>query len=174
MKLVGLISDTHGRLPEAALGAMAYCDHIIHAGDICDPSILRELQILAPTTAVLGNNDYDEYGKSVTRFAHPVIDGVRFLVAHYPNAVRIGFNGSRAIAPGDPLPKVCVHGHTHIPELLTGRDAYPAGLLMCPGSVSRPRGGFPASVGFIELEAGRIRAARVESLEGEVLLEMGK
>ena len=45
---------------------------------------------------------------------------------------------------------------------------------MCPGSVSRPRGGFPASVGFIELEAGRIRAARVESLEGEVLLEMGK
>ena len=162
MKLVGLISDTHGRLPEAALGAMAYCDHIIHAGDICDLSILRELQILAPTTAVLGNNDYDEYGKSVTR------------LAHHPNDVRIGFNGSRAIAPGDPLPQVCVHGHTHIPELLTGRDAYPASLLMCPGSVSRPRGGFPASVGFIELEAGRIRAARVESLEGEVLLEMGK
>ena len=127
---------------------MAYCDHIIHAGDICDPSILRELQILAPTTAVLGNNDYDEYGKSVTRFAHPVIDGVRFLVAHYPNDVRIGFNGSRAIAPGDPLPQVCVHGHTHIPELLTGRDAYPAGLLMCPGSVSRPRGRFPRVCGL--------------------------
>ena len=35
--------------------------------------ILRELQIMAPTTAVLGNNDYDEYGKNVTRFAHPVI-----------------------------------------------------------------------------------------------------
>ena len=98
MKLVGLISDTHGRLPDAALGALAYCNHIIHAGDICDPGILRELQIMAPTTAVLGNNDYDEYGKNVTRFAHPVIDGVRFLVAHYPNDVRIGFNGSRAAA----------------------------------------------------------------------------
>lgn len=173
MKLVGLISDTHGRLPDAALGALAYCNHIIHAGDICDPGILRELQIMAPTTAVLGNNDYDEYGKSVTRFAHPVIDGVRFLVAHYPNDARIGFNGSRAIAPGDPLPQVCVHGHTHIPEILAGRDAYPASLFICPGSCSRPRGGFPASVGFIELEAGRVRAARVESLDGEVLLEMG-
>lgn len=94
MKLVGLISDTHGRLPDAALGALAYCNHIIHAGDICDPGILRELQIMAPTTAVLGNNDYDEYGKNVTRFAHPVVDGVRFLVAHYPNDARIGFNGS--------------------------------------------------------------------------------
>ena len=160
MKLVGLISDTHGRLPDAALGALAYCNHIIHAGDICDPGILRELQIMAPTTAVLGNNDYDEYGKNVTRFAYPVIDGVRFLVAHYPNDARIGFNGSRAIAPGDPF--------------LTGRDAYPASLFICPGSCSRPRGGFPASVGFIELEAGRVRAVRVESLDGEVLLEMGK
>ena len=148
MKLVGLISDTHGRLPDAALGALAYCNHIIHAGDICDPGILRELQIMAPTTAVLGNNDYDEYGKNVTRFAHPVIDGVRFLVAHYPNDARIGFNGSRAIAPGDPLPQVCVHGHTHIPEILAGRDAYPASLFICPGSCSRPRGGFPAYFSF--------------------------
>ncbi len=171
MKLVGLISDTHGRLPQAAFDALSACDHIIHAGDICDPGILRELRILASVTAVLGNNDYDEYGSSVARFAYPVIDGVRFLVAHYPNDVRIGFNGSRAIAPGDPLPQVCVHGHTHVPEILRGREAYPANLLICPGSCSRPRGGFPASVGFVELEAGRLRAARVESLEGELLLE---
>lgn len=121
---------------------MAYCNHIIHAGDICDPGILRELQIMASTTAVLGNNDYDEYGKNVTRFAYPVIDGVRFLVAHLPNDARIGFNGSRAIAPGDPLPQVCVHGHTHIPEILTGRDAYPASLFICPGSCSRRAAGF--------------------------------
>lgn len=171
MILVGVLSDTHGRLPDSALAAMAGCDHIMHAGDICDPEILSELRAMAPVTAVLGNNDFDEYGESVCRFAHPVIDGVRFLVAHYPNDVRIGFNGSRALAPGDPLPQVCVHGHTHVPELLRGRDAYPASLLLCPGSCTRPRGGFPASVGFIEIEAGRVMAARVESLEGEVLFE---
>lgn len=174
MKLVGLISDTHGRLPEAALGAMAYCDHIIHAGDICDPSILLRAANFGAHHGGAWQQRLRRVRQKRHAVCHPVIDGVRFLVAHYPNDVRIGFNGSRAIAPGDPLPQVCVHGHTHIPELLTGRDAYPASLLMCPGSVSRPRGGFPASVGYIELEAGRIRAARVESLEGEVLLEMGK
>ncbi len=173
MTTVGVLSDTHGLLPDAALAAVAACDHIIHAGDICDPGILCELRALAPVTAVLGNNDFDEYGSDVAAFAHPVIDGVRFLVAHYPNDVRIGFHGSRALAPGDPLPQVCVHGHTHIPELLRGRDAYPANLVLCPGSTTRPRGGFPASVAFLELDAGHVCGARVESLSGEVLLDLG-
>ena len=173
MKLVGLISDTHGRLPDAALGALAYCNHIIHAGDIGGPSVLCELETLAPVTAVLGNNDFDEYGQAVGRFARPVIDGVRFLVAHYPRDVKISFAGSGALAPGDPIPQVCVHGHTHVPEIVTGPEARPATYVVCPGAAFRPRGGFPASVGFIELEAGRVRAARVESLDGEVLLEMG-
>ena len=72
---------------------------------------------------VLGNNDFDEYGERVGRFAHPVIDGVRFLVAHYPRDVKITFAGSAALAPGDPIPQVCVHGHTHVPELVSGPDA---------------------------------------------------
>ena len=93
MTVIGLISDTHGRLPDEALAAMADVDHIIHAGDIGGPEILHALEALAPTTAVLGNNDFDEYGSRVGRFAHPVIDGVRFLVAHYPRDVQIGFNG---------------------------------------------------------------------------------
>ena len=77
---IGIISDTHGTLSDSALALLAEVDHIIHAGDIGGPDILRMLSALAPTTAVLGNNDFDEYGSSVGRFAHPVIDGVRFLV----------------------------------------------------------------------------------------------
>mgnify|MGYP000202345428 CR=1 FL=1 len=100
MTVIGLISDTHGRLPDEALAAMADVDHIIHAGDIGGPEILHALEALAPTTAVLGNNDFDEYGSRVGRFAHPVIDGVRFLVAHYPRDVQIGFNGLRGSGGG--------------------------------------------------------------------------
>ena len=44
MKTVGVISDTHGRLDERAFAELADCDHIIHAGDIGDPAILRELE----------------------------------------------------------------------------------------------------------------------------------
>ena len=51
MTTIGLISDTHGRLPDEALAAMADVDHIIHAGDIGGPEILHELEALAPTTA---------------------------------------------------------------------------------------------------------------------------
>ena len=126
MTVIGIISDTHGQLSEAAYAALADSDHIIHAGDIGNPPILRELETLAPVTAVLGNNDFDEYGQAVSRFAHPVIDGVRFLVAHYPRDVKISFAGSGALAPGDPIPQVCVHGHTHVPEIVTGPEARPA------------------------------------------------
>ena len=89
MTVIGIISDTHGQLSEAAFAALADSDHIIHAGDIGNPAILRELEALAPVTAVLGNNDFDEYGQAVGRFARPVIDGVRFLVAHYTSHVKI-------------------------------------------------------------------------------------
>ena len=83
MKLVGLISDTHGRLPDAALGAWRIAT-ISSCGRHLRPRHFARTADHGAYTAVLGNNDYDEYGKNVTRFAHPVIDGVRFLVAHYP------------------------------------------------------------------------------------------
>ena len=59
MLRIGIISDTHGTLDPRAYAALADCEHIIHAGDIGGVAILRELETLAPVTAVLGNNDFD-------------------------------------------------------------------------------------------------------------------
>ena len=173
MTVVGVISDTHGRLDLKAYEALADCDHIIHAGDIGNPGILRELETLAPVTAVLGNNDFSEYGDSVGRFAHPVINGVKFLVAHYPRDVRISAFGGGALAPGDPIPDVCVHGHTHIPRLEYGKEARPAQFVLCPGSASRPRGDSPRSIAKVVIENGRVRSIRIESLQGTVLAKVG-
>lgn len=86
--LVGVLSDTHGRLPEDAYAELADCDFIIHAGDICGQGIMLELGGLAPVCAVLGNNDYPEYGESVEMVATPRIGGVRFLVTHTPTDLR--------------------------------------------------------------------------------------
>lgn len=170
MTVVGLISDTHGYLSEGALAAMAEVDYIIHAGDIGSPEVLSVLRALAPVTAVLGNNDFDEYGSRVDRFAHPLIDGVRFLVAHYPRDVQIGFNGCAGLAAGDPLPRICIHGHTHIPKLVAGKDAFPADFIVCPGSVSRPCGGFPCAYGLVEIESGCVLSVRIMSLTQGLLL----
>jgi hypothetical protein len=54
-RVVGLISDTHGLLREAALKALAGSDLIIHAGDIGKLEILDALRALAPVVAVRGN-----------------------------------------------------------------------------------------------------------------------
>lgn len=173
MKRVGIISDTHGTLDPRAYAALADCDHIIHAGDIGDPAILHELETLAPVSAVLGNNDFPEYGSAVGRYARPVVEGVRFLVSHYPSHVRITYAGSSALAPGDPIPHVCVHGHTHVPKLETGPEVRPANMLLCPGSAFRPRGGFPRCVAKMEVDDGRILRAHIEGLDGSTVLSWG-
>lgn len=168
--IVGLLSDTHGRLPIKADCALAECDHIIHAGDICDKGILDLLGLYAPVTAVLGNNDYLEYGSGVGRFADVELDGVRLLVCHYPQDV-IGEKAIRALGV-DGYPEVCVHGHTHVPRLVAGEEASPAKLLVCPGSCSMPREGSPATVAKVEVRQGRIVRAKIERIDdGEACLE---
>jgi predicted phosphodiesterase len=54
MPRVGLISDTHGLLRPEAVTFLRGSDYIVHAGDIGDANILRELNPLAPVTAVRG------------------------------------------------------------------------------------------------------------------------
>ena len=173
MTLVGVISDTHGRLDEKAYVALADCDHIIHAGDICGIGILRELETLAPVTAVLGNNDFDEYGPDVGRFAKPVIDDVRFLVAHFPRDVKISKFGHPALAVNEPIPAVCIHGHTHLPRLEYGRAARPASYVVNPGSASYPRGGNSRSIAKIVIENSQVESIVIQSLSGATIMRVG-
>jgi hypothetical protein len=55
--LIGVVSDTHGLLRPELLPALAGVDHILHAGDVGDPTILTELSRIAPVTAIRGNID---------------------------------------------------------------------------------------------------------------------
>ncbi|MBR2789359.1 MAG: YfcE family phosphodiesterase [Eggerthellaceae bacterium] len=171
MATIGIISDTHGTLDPRALDALAGCDVIIHAGDIGSPAILDELGLVAPVIAVLGNCDYPEYGPEVGDWARPVIDGVSFLIAHKPESVQLKGFGCFPLAPGEAYPQVCIHGHTHIPQVRRGGWASPAELVLCPGSATRPLGGSVRSVGRIVVEDGRVKSAQVLDLDGNVICE---
>lgn len=163
--LVGIISDTHGRMSDAAYAEMAECDFIVHAGDIGDPSILDELRNLAPVCAVLGNNDFDEYGHDVRWYANELIGGVRFLVMHTPADLKCALVGrSDVIKPGEPMPEVAVHGHTHVPEIVTGSEARGAGVIICPGSPTRPRNGSKPSVAKVLIEDEHVKKAWIVEL----------
>lgn len=149
MSTVGIISDTHGRISNEALDALAGVDFIIHAGDIGSLDVLMELEAIAPTIAVLGNNDYNvDYGPGVNENATQVIDDVRVFVSHYPK------DAERAAESGEY--DLVIHGHTHVP-----RDEMWNGCrIINPGSAFRPRGGSKRRVALAELEGDEVGAVR--------------
>ena len=62
--LVGLLSDTHIMSPSETLPPQIYSafngvDLILHAGDIWIPSVLDELESVAPVMAAWGDDDYE-------------------------------------------------------------------------------------------------------------------
>ena len=61
--LIGIISDTHGRLPQSVSMVFKQTDLIIHAGDIGDPEIIDDLENIAPTRAVRGNMDMGKWAR---------------------------------------------------------------------------------------------------------------
>lgn len=128
--LVGVISDTHGRLSRAALDAFAGVDHIVHAGDIGGPDIMWELEALAPVSAVLGNNDYDVPGYALPIMATLTLGGVRILVAHEIRPLL------RAVDPAAEGFGVVVTGHSHLPRIEHANGV----LFLNPGSPTRSRG----------------------------------
>ena len=58
--LVGVIADTHGLFDPAVRRHFRGVDHILHAGDIGDRSVIEQLEQIAPVTAVSGNIDNND------------------------------------------------------------------------------------------------------------------
>src|SRR5262249_34811547 len=79
---VGLISDTHGLLRPQAFEAMRGNDFIIHAGDVGDPDILKQLAAIAPVTAVRGNVDVEPWTRSLPETAVLQVGEALIFVVH--------------------------------------------------------------------------------------------
>jgi len=165
MRVIGVISDTHGLLRDEALEALEGSDLILHAGDVGDLAILRRLAEIAPVRAVRGNTDD---GK--TAAALPETDVVDLTS---PNGgvstegrgpLAYLLHGHREIDL-DPVAagfRVIIHGHTHEPSILDRGGV----LYFNPGSAGPRRFDLPVSV-------GKLRVNGVE-VEAEVLhLDLG-
>src|SRR5688500_10672913 len=82
MPRVGLISDTHGLLRPEATECLRGSDFIIHGGDIGDPGVLRELNAIAPVTAVRGNNDKGAWAEAIPETAVLQVGEIFVYVLH--------------------------------------------------------------------------------------------
>jgi len=143
---VGLIADTHGLLRPEATAFLAGSDHIVHAGDVGDPSILDTLEAIAPVTAIRGNVDMDAWAARLREAEMIRFGAIAVYVVHDLAALAID---PRALGI-----RVVVSGHSHKPLVVERHGV----LYVNPGSAGPRRFSLPVSVGFLEIKAGKISA----------------
>ncbi|MEI6521188.1 MAG: YfcE family phosphodiesterase [bacterium] len=144
---IGVISDTHSKIPSAAFDLLKDCVLILHAGDIGNFTIINDLKeiIKANVVAVKGNCD-------------------NFSLSEYPNIQSFTINGfkifmthdlDRVIPPDDA--NIIIAGHTHRP-LYIKNDL--GNIIVNPGACGgSPRGEIKNnSIAIINLEKGNLFA----------------
>jgi putative phosphoesterase len=150
MLRIGLISDTHGLLRPQAKAFLRGVDRIVHGGDIGDERILAELAMIAPVTAVRGNNDRGSWAESLPQTQFVRVGGVLVYALHDLSQLDIDPRAAGV--------RVVVSGHSHRPSVVD-RDGV---LHVNPGSAGPRRFSLPVSVGELVVDGSSVTARIVE------------
>jgi len=165
---VVLLSDTHAPrfwkgLPPAVAEHLAGADLILHAGDVCVPSVLDELAAYAPVHVVQGNNDGPEvaaWGAQETWQGE--LDGLRVAMVHDAGAKQ---GRTARMRRRFPEAELVVFGHSHIP--LDESETWPDGTgvrIVNPGSPTDKRRQPFRTLGLLDVTAGRIERLEIVPL----------
>jgi len=151
--IVGVISDTHGLLRPEAVAPLRGSDYIIHAGDVGDAEILKQLNAIAPLTAVRGNVDREPWARKLPETQVLEAGGISIYVLH-------------SVADLDLKPEAAgfaavVSGHSHIPK----QEVRNGVLYFNPGSAGPRRFKLPVSVGRLVIEGGKVRGEIMRIIE---------
>lgn len=144
---IGVIADTHSLFDPAIAHHFSGVDHIIHAGDIGRRSVIEQLEMIAPVTAVSGNVDgYEESGFPQEMAIE--LAGRTIAIRH------IVYEGGKLTKEGRAFldrtrPDICIFGHTHQPT----NDRFGDTLLFNPGSAGPKRFSLPRMLGVITMGA---------------------
>jgi uncharacterized protein len=149
---VGLISDTHGLVRPQAIEFLRGSDLIVHAGDIGNADVLKQLEELAPVKAVRGNNDHGHWAEPIPHSDVLKIEQVMIFAIHDVSEL--------TIHPPPAGVRVVVSGHSHRP-LISERDGV---LYVNPGSAGPRRFTLPVSVAELSVKRKTV-TARIAELE---------
>ena len=143
--LLGVISDTHGRLRPEVFTHFDGVDRILHAGDIGDPDILIELAAIAPVTAVSGNVDGAAFAANVPEVARLEAEGRRIVLVH---GHLLGSPTPELLRQAHPEADILVFGHTHVPTVRWIDDR----LFLNPGAAGPTRFRLKPSIALLRLD----------------------
>ena len=145
---IGVISDTHGLLREEIKEQLKGCDRIFHAGDIHTPSIVEELNRIAPTCLVRGNAD-KEWAENIP--VTQTIDdiGIKVLMIHNKKQLQKELGSYDLIIYG--------HSHKYEEKHIEGR------VWLNPGSCGPRRFRLPITMAILIVEEdGKFTIQRIE------------
>jgi len=128
-------------------------DYIIHAGDVGDAEILKQLNAIAPVTAVRGNVDREPWARKLPETQVLEAGGISIYILH-------------SVADLDLKPEAAgfaavVSGHSHIPK----QEVRNGVLYFNPGSAGPRRFKLPVSVGRLVIEGGKVRGEIMRIIE---------
>lgn len=150
MARIGVVSDTHGVLHDEVLNRLAGVGRIIHAGDIGRQEIIKQLETVAPVSAITGNVDW---GSALDRMYPKVLSfkqaGLQVFVKHIG-----GLPAEWYPQLPDPAPDVAICGHSHAPLCAPHNGV----LFLNPGAAGRPRFGRTCSIAVLTLDDGSANA----------------
>lgn len=135
--MVGLISDTHiptraNAIPEKIFEVFRGLSLIVHAGDLIQFNVLKDLEKLAPVLAVCGNMDEHDVKERLPKMDSAKIYDWKIGVVHDPGALW-GTRRMKRIAKQNDF-NVLVFGHTHRPFIKREEGI----LFINPGSPTNP------------------------------------
>lgn len=152
--LIGIISDTHipvraDKIPDKVFEVFENVDLILHAGDLEEESVIKDLEKIAPVVAVYGN-----CGPTLGLNEYEIIEAEK---------LKIGLTHGVVYPKGDTQQlyylarelevDILVSGHTHKPLIEKIDDV----LLLNPGSATSPRLSEP-SVMLLEINEEKVDA----------------
>lgn len=161
-KWVGVISDTHvparaKGIPSKIFEVFKGVDLIIHAGDIVELDVLKDLENIAPVIAVHGNMDFDEVRIELPAVNSIEVKGKKIGIVH--DAGIFGTELMKRIAEENDF-DILVFGHTHIQFFMEDGDR----TFINPGSATNPIPPFlvKPSVALLRISKERVEPIFVE------------
>ncbi len=161
---IGLISDTHGKIPDDVLKHLEDCGEVWHAGDLGTLEIFDQVKILdVPFKAVYGNIDDSEMRVRTPLNLEWNVDGLNVFMTHiggYPGK----YTGRVSKILKSTKPDLYICGHSHICKVI--RDKELGTLHMNPGACGH--------IGFHSIRT----ILKFEILEGKIenlrAIELGR